>query len=170
MFLVARLQPLSETVAEMEAAGDDRYEEGKILVQQGYFHAGIYLLGYAAEIWLKTALCRIDAALLLTDTVESHVAPAKYRWQRLFGGRPPSGHDLLFLALALEDERRLASKPQLNVVSPILSQIFNSLIGSLYDHWFVETRYRHQDASAEEAQTVLDSVEWLKSNYLFLWS
>ena len=170
MSLVARLQPLVETVAEMEAAADGRYEEGKKLVQEGYFHAGIYLLGYAAEIWLKTALCRVDAALMPTDTVDAHVGPARYRWQRLFGGRPPSGHDLLFLALALEDERRLAAKPQLDAVSPVLSRIFNAIIGLLYDHWFVEMRYRRQDASAEEAQKVVDSVEWLKNNYLFLWS
>ncbi len=170
MSLVARIQPLPETVAEMEAAAEDRYQEGKNLVQQGYFHAGIYLLGYAAEIWLKTAICRVDAASLLTDTIESRVGPARYRWQRLFGGRLPSGHDLLFLALALEDERRLAGKPQLDSVSPILSRIFNSLVGLLYDHWFVEMRYRHQDASAEEAEKVLDSIEWLKNNYVFLWS
>ena len=170
MSLVARLQPLVETLAEMESAAEDRYQEGKKLIEEGYFHAGIYLLGYAAEIWLKTAICRVDTASIPTDLVDSHVGPARYRWQRLFGGKLPSGHDLLFLALALEDERRLTAKPQLDVVSPDLSRAFNAVISLRYDQWFVEMRYRHQDASAEEAQKVLDSAEWLKSNYLFLWS
>ena len=170
MSLVARLEPLVETVTEMEAAAEGRYREGRKLVLDGYYHAGIYLLGYAAEIWLKTALCRVDPALLLTDTVDSHVGPARYRWRLVFGGRPPSGHDLLFLALSLEDERRRVGKPQLITVSPVLGRAFNGIIGLTYDNWFVEMRYRHPDASIVEAEEMLNGIEWLRGHYQFLWS
>lgn len=170
MSLVARLKPLVETVAEIKGAAEDHYQEGQKLVQDGFHHAGIYLLGYAAEIWLKTALCRVDPNLILTDTVDSHVGLARFRWQRMFGGRPPSGHDLLFLALSLEDERRRVGKPSLGTVSSVLSQLFNVSVGMIYDHWFVEMRYRRQDATASEALRMFQSVEWLRDNYLFLWS
>lgn len=170
MSLVARLEPLPETVAEMEAAAEGRYQEGQKLIQEGYYHGGIYLLGYAAEIWLKTALCRVDSSLLPTQTVDSHLGPARHRWKAIFGGGLPDRHDLLFLALSLENERGIERKPQLNAVSPVLSQLFNASVGFIYDHWFVAMRYRHQDASTNEAQQMLDSVEWLRSNYQFLWS
>lgn len=88
----------------------------------------------------------------------------------MFGGRPPSGHDLLFLALSLEDERRRVGKPSLGTVSSVLSQLFNVSVGMIYDHWFVEMRYRRQDATASEALRMFQSVEWLRDNYLFLWS
>lgn len=170
MSLVARLKPLVETVLEMEAAAEDRYQDGQKLVLDTYYHSGIYLLGYAAEIWLKTAICRADPAMTLTDTVGSRIGPARYRWQETFGGRLPSGHDLLFLSLSLEDARERAGKSPLNTISPILSRLFNTSISLIDDNWFVEMRYRHQDASSAEAQQTLDGVEWLRSNYEFLWS
>ncbi len=170
MSLVARLELLPETVAEMEAAAEGRYQEGQKLVQEGYYHGGIYLLGYAAEMWLKTALCRVDSSLLSTLTVDAYIGPARRHWKNTFGGNLPDRHDLLFLALSLEDARRLEGKPQLHTVSPVLSQRFNANVGFIYDHWFVAMRYRHPDASTIEAQQMLDSVEWLRSNYQFLWS
>lgn len=170
MSLAARLEPLPETVAEMEAAAEGRFQEGQKLVQEGYYHGGTYLLGYAAEIWLKTALCRVDSSLPANVTVDAYIGPARRHWKNTFGGNLPDRHDLLFLALSLEDARRLEGKPQLPAISPVLSQRFNASVGFIYDNWFVAMRYRHQDASINEAQQMLDNVEWLRSNYQFLWS
>ncbi len=62
MSLVARLS-IDETVEEMMKAADARLAEGEALVDGGYSDAGIYLLGYVAEMVLKTAYCRVDPAV-----------------------------------------------------------------------------------------------------------
>lgn len=169
MSLVARLQPVAETVSEMEQAAGGRFQEGSHLVRSGLYHAGICLLGYAAEIWLKTALCRVDPALAPTDLVDARIGPARLRWKSLFGGSLPSGHDLLFLCLSLEDERQRVGKPSLSVLSVVASRAFNACTSRMYEHWFVAMRYRPQNASETEAHTMRDDVGWLRANYEFLW-
>lgn len=166
--LRARLQPPAlETVAEMEAAAQARYEEGQELIRSGFFDGGIYLLGYVAEMLLKTAICRIDPFAVPTTLVTVGLRPARSAWMQIFPGDKWDGHNLLFLSLSLENERRVKTLARLHLGT---ERTFNYWVNLLYDHWFVSIRYRHREATQTEAIDVISGVEWLRNNYNSLWT
>lgn len=57
-----QIQANPETVAEFDLAAEQRYWDGCQLITLGRGLAGIYLLGYAAEMILKHACFRTDLA------------------------------------------------------------------------------------------------------------
>lgn len=59
----------------MEAAAEQRYWEGVELLVQGR-SGGVYILGYAAEMWLKLAFFRRQGALP-SDVAKPWLGPAK---------------------------------------------------------------------------------------------
>ncbi|HWL94516.1 MAG TPA: hypothetical protein VNT79_13405 [Phycisphaerae bacterium] len=57
-----RILSTPETVQDLVLASDQKYWEGIELLLAGRRGAGIYLLGFAAEMILKAAVFRIDGA------------------------------------------------------------------------------------------------------------
>ena len=55
MSLRIRLEAAPETVQDFELASEQKYWEGIELMTAGHRAAGIYLAGYAVEMWLKAA-------------------------------------------------------------------------------------------------------------------
>ena len=55
MLLRRRIQSTPETVQDFELAAEQRFWDGMQLLVSGHLFAGIYLLGYTAEILLKLA-------------------------------------------------------------------------------------------------------------------
>ncbi len=152
-------------------AADARLTEGEALVDGGYPDAGIYLLGYAAEMVLKTAYCRVDPAVNISkDLIADRFGSAATQWKSLFPGQPlpkQRGHDLLFWHLVLLEERKVQGKPPLATIGT--GGLLSACVARLYDDWFVEMRYRHQEATAQEARNVKDDVQWLHTYQDDLW-
>jgi hypothetical protein len=48
-----------ESASDMLLTADDRYREAEELLVQQRFDGCVYLLGYAAEMWLKVACLRL---------------------------------------------------------------------------------------------------------------
>ena len=62
MPLRQRLEAVPETVQEFDLAAAQKYREGTALIAAGYNGAGVYLLGYSAEMLLKNAYFRYTGA------------------------------------------------------------------------------------------------------------
>jgi hypothetical protein len=133
MPLATRFQQIPETIAVMEKAALSRFREGEFLVRSGRFDSGIYLLGYAAEMLLKTAYCRIDPQVRRNFLVAARLTPARRYWRTTFGDSP-SGHDILFLALSIEDDRPRQGKPLWPVAT---ARLFNTTIDRIAENWTV---------------------------------
>lgn len=164
MPLRTRLTLASETVQDFEIAADERFEEGLELLTLGRLGAGIYLLGYAAEMLLKNACYRFAGADL-TDPVAGFWGPALARG-RGYGLQPESSHSVRFWAYTLRADRVGAGQPLPMSTDAELC----ATVHRLYDNWWVEMRYRPDQALSAEAEEVLDDVGWLRSNYNALWS
>ena len=169
MALLSRLAPL-ETAGDMFLAANTRYQEGLALLNAGYLDGGIYLLGYAAEMILKTSFCRIDPTAPMYATVRSRFGIAEGHWRREKGSLPfPSGHEhsLIFWESVLPAERTARGKPALGVM---VSQTLSHCVRDVAENWAVKMRYQPKTATAQEADSVRSAVEWMHDNQRSLWS
>jgi hypothetical protein len=167
MLLRGRLELIAETVQEFEETAEETYQEGKFLLHKKNHHnAGIYLIGSAAEMWLKCAYFRLEGATL-TDLIAPRLGPARSRGNRL---TPPvdyeNYHSLKFWARLIEAERAASSRTALSVAAPD----FSRCIQTLYDIWWIEMRYRRKQAAVSEAEEVRTWVSWIRANYELFWS
>lgn len=172
MSLRSRLSIIPETVQEFELAAAEKYSEGQRLIVAGNTGAGIYLLGYAAEMTLKNAYFRFTGAGL-ADEVGPRLAPARR------AGRGPGGsglipaipdefyHSLRFWAMLLQAARAAQSR---SWTDNGFTLEFERCTERLYNQWWVEMRYRRDAATLNEALQVLSDVGWLRTHFVALWS
>ena len=168
MPLVSRLAS-QETVGDMLLAANARYDEGLLLLDAGHRDGGIYLLGYAAEMILKTSFCRVDPTIPPFITVRSRFAVAERHWIRNINTVLPSGyeHSILFWERVLPLERAARRKPALGIV---VSQTLSQCVRTVSGNWAVKMRYQPSIATAQEADDVRVAVSWLHDNQRTLWS
>ncbi len=169
MSLLSRLA-YQETAGDMFLAANARYQEGLALFNAGYLDGGIYLLGYAAEMILKTSFCRIDPTAPSYATVQSRFVVAEGHWRREKGSLPfPSGHQhsLIFWEAVLPLERQARGKPKLGVM---VSQTLSGCVRDIAENWAVKMRYQPNVATVQEADSVRSTVGWMHDNQRSLWS
>lgn len=132
---------------------------------RGYGGAGMYLLGYAAEMLLKSVYFRFGGAQLL-DPVRFLLRPAQQIANILIPGvEPEQYHSLRFWALLLRERRRRQNNPlPLDMDAPFVSRTRR-----MYQNWWVGMRYRQDQSRPMEAITFLDDMDWLRDNYDSLW-
>ncbi len=156
-----------ETILEFQAAAEDRYWEAFALMTEGYHAAGIYLAGYVAEILLKSAYFALIGQPLTAD-VWPLLAPA---WNVGCGYFPASFspnnrdyHNLDFWARLLRERRRRTG----SALPWHLEQEYLHHTRRLHLTWWVEMRYRHAQATPQDAEDVLEAVSWLRKHYALL--
>ena len=165
MPLRRRLEVVLETVQEFDLAAAQKYKEGAALVASGYGGAGIYLLGYSAEMLLKSAYFRYTGASW-ADRVGPRLGPALAAGKILIPLIPHEGyHSLRFWALLLRETRRFQRRP----LPPLLNAQFVSRTRRLHQSCWIGARYRRDQATGLEAATVQDDAAWLQRNYQALW-
>lgn len=152
MPLVSRLAR-QETASDMLLSANARYEEGLALLAAGYRDGGLYLMGYAAEMILKTAFCRIDPTALPYVTVRSRFGIAERHWPGVSALPLPSGyeHSLIFWETVLPAERAARGKPALGVM---VSQTLSGCVRDIAENWAVKMRYQQSNATVQEANSV----------------
>lgn len=165
MPLRLRLQARAETLQDFETAVEQKLYEGLELMASGHSGAGIYLMGYAAEMLLKGACHRFSGALL-TDEPNNLWGPARARAQ-VYGSSPrhEGRHSLVFWFWLLREDRLARNHP----LPTALEAQAQACVDRLYSNWWVEARYRPDQALASEAEEVLEDTSWLWENYLDLW-
>ncbi|HVS71907.1 MAG TPA: hypothetical protein VHQ47_11685 [Phycisphaerae bacterium] len=164
--LRGRLARQPETVQDLELAAESRYWEGTSLALAGESYAAIYLMGYAAEMWLKLAALRLDG-VRPTDPVKS-MLPAAKKWLQGQAGvmiDHEMYHSLWFWVTFLKEKRWWKGKPLDAMMEARLSQRARRLYGT----WWVEMRYRPSMVLEREAQSVYDDVTWIRDHYRELW-
>lgn len=157
-----RLTVLSELVMSAE----EKCDEALSLKKAGHYGAAIYLAGYAAEMLLKYAYMRLTGALP-SESVETRLAPARYRAKHLMtvSVADESYHSLVFWLQLLLEERRSMSRQ----LGAGVEQAFIKRVSHLYSDWWVEMRYRPDQATPMEAQQALEQASWLKRFHNVLW-
>jgi len=160
-----RLERIDETLQEFDAAARQRHLEGLELMLAGSFGAGIYLMGYAAEMLLKIACFRIDGAGP-ADPIEPCLVQARQWKKKYFPNVDFENYHSLWCWCQLLLQKRVRKGRALS--DPIASKLV-SFVQELYATWWIEMRYRSDQALAVEAQTVYNDVTWIFDNHLLLW-
>lgn len=159
-----RVKSNPETVQDFALASDEKYWEGISLLVSGRRSAGIYLLGYAAEMILKNA-CFLTEGARPFDYVGARLAPIR-SWARknLPGVPDESYHSLWFWGRVLRKKRMLLGRPLSRRLDSSLAQRTHRLYGL----WIVDMRYKPDEALEREAESVHEDVTWLRDRRLQL--
>lgn len=156
-----------ETILEFQSAAEDRYWEAISLMTNGYLAGGIYLIGYVAEMLLKSAYFAFCGERL-TTLVWPLMAPAWAAGVGYFPGSFSSSnrdyHNLDFWTRLLREERR-----RQGVALPWhMDAEYLDYTRRLYVIWWAEMRYRHAQATSQDAEDALEAVSWLRKHYITL--
>ena len=165
MILRRRLEAVPETVQEFDLASAQKYREGTALVVAGHSGAGIYLLGYSADMLLKNAYFRFTGASAI-DRVQPRLAPALAAGRFSIPAVPhESYHSLRFWTLLLRDVRRRQRRP----LTALVDASFTARTRRLHQTAWIGMRYRQDQATVQEAQSAQSDVAWLHRHYAELW-
>lgn len=165
MTLRVRLSQHPETIQEFRIAAETRYLDGLELMVAGRPAAGIYMMGYAAEMLLKNAYFLFTGAGP-RDLVRPRLVPALRAAQALIPSVVHEAyHSLSFWALLLLEARRWQRRP----FRDGLEAPFRQRTRRLYQNWWVEMRYRRDLAGSRHVRCIYDDVSWLRANYDLLW-
>ena len=155
-----------ETLQDFDLAAEEKYWEGFELLAAGHHGCGIYILGYAAEMILKHAAFRVQGHRPGVGLIGLLVPAKRYMKSRRPGVLDESFHSLWFWMHYLRSQRRDSGK----LFASDLDAELVRRVRRLYHIWWVEMRYRPDQASAREAQMLYNDVSWLRANRISLWS
>ncbi len=165
MQLRQRLALYPETLSDFGVAAEEKYWEGIELAAAGHNAAGIYLLGFTAEMLLKIACFRNDGALV-TSPVSPLLVPARTWLNATPMSVPHESYHSLWFWMTYLQARRIHQR------RPLARNLDGELVHHvrrLYQVWWIEMRYRPDQATAHEVNRVVTDVTWLRENFLFLW-
>ncbi len=165
MALRRRLEMQGETWVSIQLAANARFFEGRDLVHRGFGGAGIYLLGYSAEMLLKSAYFRYTGIKGSAPINPLFGGVQQVANQLIPGVSREAFHSLRFWGLLLRKIRRHENR----ALPPQIDAPFVSRTRRLYQNWWVSMRYRPDQAQAREVASVLEDVEWLRNNSQALW-
>lgn len=161
-----RLDATPETLQELELAAEERYWDALELFAAGRNGAGIYLMGYVAEMTLKVGFFRLDGARP-ADLVKPRLGPAKTFVKRMNPGlHHESYHSLFFWIHAIRIKRILNG---LDRSRPVDMQALQRM-RRLYQIWWIEMRYRSDQSSQRDVNDVYEDVTWLLDNRIHIWT
>lgn len=167
MPLRGELEQIPETLGEFELAWQARWAEAQTLWVMEQHVGALYLLGYVAELLLKSAWFRFRGASP-TDLVTWGLlgtAASQARALGLAGVGPESYHSLVFWAKLLRTARRRENVP----LPPEVDAPFVQRTRRLYQNWWVGARYRRAVFVPQVLETAFGDVTWLRDNHRGLW-
>ena len=151
-----------ETWPGMEQAATQRFWDALALAtaDAGHEAASIYLLGYVAEMLLKTAYFRVTGVLSSQD-----IAPLLTALRKNIFLRGGNLHNLRGWLDLLNDTRYFQDKAWTVVTAAVIERH----VLTVSAHWRESLRYASLSATNVELEEVLASVDWLLDNYDILW-
>jgi hypothetical protein len=167
--LASRLRAF-DTIAHLEAAARQRFEEASLLYYGRRTYAAIYLYGYAIEMWLKAAYFHNEGIIAAFTDPISRVDRDRAWSQRIAAGAPnrsTNHHDIAIWADLLIYIRQTAGIYPPYV--PLTITTLRNYAAIAYDHWNEEMRYQHLDpVHAVEVDEMRRVAEWFSDNYFSL--
>lgn len=165
MRLSERIRTKGELIQDFELASEERFLDAQELLARGQGTGAAYLLGYVAEMVLKTAIGRFDGARP-SDRVYPLLAPAKKLAEAALPSRKFKGyHDVLSWAFALREKRKRKGRP----LREDLAQNLINRASRIDRAWAVELRYFGLEVEVRDAERLLGDVAWIKNNRILLW-
>ena len=146
----------------MKSAAEQRYWDGLALAlaSAGSETGALYLLGYVAEMLLKTA-CFRAVGIAAGDDIAPHLRAA-HRDARWRGGNL---HNLQSWFYLLNDVRFFQGNPW----NPVLASSIERHVLTVDSHWRETLRCTPLAATDAELEETLASVDWLLAGYHLLW-
>jgi len=151
-----------ETWPSMEQTAAQRFWDALALAtgDAGHEAGAIYLLGYVAEMLLKTAYFRV-VSVPTGQNITSHLQGARTHasWR---GGNL---HNLRSWVILLGDVRAIQGNPW----SAVTATTIERHVLTVNSHWRESLRYTSFAATGAELEEVFASVDWLRFNHFLLW-
>ena len=154
--------PAHETIAEFEVARFDRFEDGLLLGEHGRRLGGIYLMGYFAEMSLKSAFFqllgfRADEPITMKDVKTAGVLACQDLRVR---EAPERYHGLIFWFQAI-----LALRDHLGQsLSTDLSRELGWRIQRIAANWRVSMRYSRDVTVPKDWSDFVFDMRWIRDN------
>lgn len=158
---LALKQPF-ETWPLMELAGEQRYWDSLALAlaDSGNETGALYLLGYVAEMLLKTAYFRVISLPPSDD-----IGPSLRAANRDAHWRGGNLHNLGSWFYLLGDIRFFQGRPW----DAAQAATVERHVLTVDSHWRETLRYTFVAAETSELEEAFASVDWLLANYVVLW-
>ena len=162
------LNQVRETIGEFELAAEARFQEGSDLVLHSKTrYAGVYILGYSAEMFLKCSVFRFMS--MKTDDLIRDCLTDKDRYlkknQILPQAPHENNHSLRYWSEILLKMRDWEDKRLVKTLETDL--LFHS--EAIYDNWWVEMRYKSIEIKGADTETMRQSCAWMSYHYDRLW-
>ena len=162
MPLRAAILSSPETFSDIILAAEDRYKDAEELLLADRFDACVYLLGYAAEMWVK-AVCLLLHLVPPSASVKASL-PAIKKWMKVKAPTVVAAdyHDLVFWTECAIQLRSDAGRP----VPPVLAGEFRRTMAiGFYEEWIVDMRYRRCNLTVTDAWVALERASWVRTNW-----
>ncbi len=155
-----------ETISDLAWAAEQRFREAEVLMDARHITGAVYLLGLAAEMWLKTACFRSFGAGLSTP-IATQLGPARV-WMRQQAPAidAESYHSLQFWAEYLIQKRALTGIP---LATEVTGRLRHHVTHRLFADWKVDIRYRLISMSELHSNRVYNDVVWIRREWTSLW-
>ncbi|MBK8257851.1 MAG: hypothetical protein IPK82_34935 [Polyangiaceae bacterium] len=165
MKLEDRVRDGEGLLQDFELAAEERFLDAQALLARGHGTGAAYVVGYVAEMLLKSAVFLFDGARP-SDLVYPRLSPAKKWAQKAMPGVPFTNfHDILFWAWVLRKKRaergRALPEPE--------AQNLMRIAHRLNRGWSVELRYFGFEVTIEHARRCFEDVAWIKKHHPLLW-
>lgn len=153
---------MAETLQDFELAREARLWDGVSLWCGRREQGSVYLLGYHAEMSLKSAYFRFrgDPSTTLIDRSQLNTAAAR---AGLLGvATPPEAfHSLRFWRDLLVAERLARGLP----LPTLVQNELHRHVETLYSRWSVHLRYQAPVSTLADVETVAAAAEWLDAHH-----
>jgi hypothetical protein len=161
MGIRSRIPARAESVHEFSCGLEDRFWDGLELLMVDHRAGGIYLMGFAAEMILKLACCRIDG-MRPNDRISVWLGTVRsWAKRNLPGVDPEHFHSIFFWTQAYKFKRAMAGASN----PPLIAEL-DRRMSRLHENWLVDMRYVDDRSLPAEADEVYDDVAWIRDQYL----
>jgi hypothetical protein len=153
-----------ETLSDVRWAAEQRFRDAEALLTAGRFTGAVYVLGLAAEMWLKGA-CLSLRGLSPATRVSAALAAARHWFEQHLAtaGLPAIAHEgyhgLRFWAELAVALRRVGGSP---LATDVVGQLRHHVVNRLYWSWKIDLRYAAIALSEREAWRVYNDVVWVR--------
>lgn len=155
-----------ETLSDLAFAAETRYRDAEQLLEGGRWSGATYLLGIAAEMWLKTACFRARRIAVATP-MHGLLNPARV-W--MLAQAPSISHEgyhsLLFWSEYLIRWRAVHHFP---ISRTLAGDLRHHVASRLFSDWKIDLRYSNVGVRESHAWRVYNDASWLRSNWKMLW-
>lgn len=169
MDLLTRIAP-HDSIDEMEAAREDRYSDSLTCALDGREFAACYLMGYVIEMLLKSAFYRFDGVPLVADLRGGLRSARKHpRFKPVTGSPSILAHGLHNIRAwgdhLIDTRQRTGRALDVRVASRLVYELC-----WVQNNWSETLRYRRSIPASDEVHRFLKIADWLRSEYVTLWS